>query len=412
LGFIDWHGHEDYEQDDNKYQEKRIYLVTDGLKTFRTSQNYRLAFDYFLKTTIKNDDLLALINTKPSVIESKIISHIEFLKDERKFTYSTIQVHLSAIYHFFDVNDVQLNLRKIKKFLPSDDSESYRGDRPYSIDEINQILSKCDVRSRVVVLLMASTGMRLGAVSGLRLADIQKFAEFNVYRIWVYNNSKKSRYYTFCTPECAQAIDEYLAYRKRFEKLKDSSPLIRDKIVIENPFTSQTGKPISTRAIQLIIDGVLKQTGLIHRCQKKQIMRTHGFRKFFINQLDKGNVNFMTREYLAGHRLPGQNESYVRMSEEDRLLEYTKAIDMLTISSEGKLKQQLKSKEKDNQLIYEELYLLNNCVLHLSSQMEKAGIDSHETKVKVMEYSDNIVRRIEQGKRIAQGFFDNERYTR
>ena len=298
MGLIDWQGHDEYKQDDNKNQEKRIYLVTDGLKTFRTSQNYRLAFDYFLKTTVKNNDLLALVYTRPSVIESKMISHIEYLRDERKFTYSTIQVHLSAILHFFDVNDVQLNARKIKKFLPSEDSESYRGDRPYSIDEINQILSKCDVRSRVVVLLMASTGMRLGAVSGLRLADIQKFAEFNVYRIWVYNNSKKSRYYTFCTPECAQAIDEYLAYRKRFEKLKDSSPLIRDKIVIENPFTSQTGKPISTRAIQLIIDGVLKQTGLIHRCQKKQIMRTHGFRKFFINQLDKGNVNFMTREYL------------------------------------------------------------------------------------------------------------------
>ena len=93
------------------------------------------------------------------------------------------------------MNDVVLNSKKIKRFLPADEGH-YQGDRPYSIKEIELLLSKCDIRSRVVVLLMASTGMRVGAIPGLRIADIKKFDEYDLYLIWVYNKSKKDRYYT------------------------------------------------------------------------------------------------------------------------------------------------------------------------------------------------------------------------
>jgi hypothetical protein len=80
--------------------------------------------------------------------------------------------------------------------------------------------------------------MRVGALPGLRIGDIKKFEEHNLYLIWVYNNSRKDRYYTFCTPECAQAIDDYLAYRKRLgEEIKETNPLIRNKISVDNPST-------------------------------------------------------------------------------------------------------------------------------------------------------------------------------
>ena len=119
-----------------------------------TPNKLRLAFNHFIKTTVRT-----LLDYKPSVIESKIISHIEYLKDVQKLSYWTIQVHCSAILHFFGMNDVNLNARKIKRFLPQDESDHYSNDRPYYVNEIQQILSKCDIRSRVIVLLMVSTGM-------------------------------------------------------------------------------------------------------------------------------------------------------------------------------------------------------------------------------------------------------------
>lgn len=51
---------EDYEQ------SQGIYMVTDGLTSPSSKETYRLAFNHFIKTTIKNDDLRTLINTKSS----------------------------------------------------------------------------------------------------------------------------------------------------------------------------------------------------------------------------------------------------------------------------------------------------------------------------------------------------------
>ena len=124
----------------NEEEERRIYLVTDGIKSRQTKKTYLSLFKDFLRT-IGSSDLKTLLDYKSSVIESKIISHIEYLK-ERKLSYSSIQVSCAAILHFFDINDVNLNTRKIKRFLPEDESDRYSTDRPYSVDEIRQILDK------------------------------------------------------------------------------------------------------------------------------------------------------------------------------------------------------------------------------------------------------------------------------
>ena len=188
---------------------------------------------------------------------------------------------IPAIHHFFEINDVALNSRKIKKFLPSDDS--YREDRPYSIEEISRMLDKYDIRQRVIILLLTSTGMRVGALPVLRIGDIKKFEEHNLYLIWVYNNSRKDRYYTFCSVECANAIDDYLAYRKRLgEEIKDSNPLIRNKVTADNPFVVKAPKSINVRSIQLIIKKLQKEAGIVLK-DKNEIASCHGFRKAYIS---------------------------------------------------------------------------------------------------------------------------------
>jgi integrase len=255
-------------------------------------------------------------------------------------------VHCSAIFHFFEMNDVHLNTHKIKRFMPTDEREHYAGDRPYSSDEIRKMLAKCEVRSKVIILLMASTGMRIGGLEKLKIGDLKKNDEFHLYLVWVYNTSKKDRYYTYCTPECAIAIDEYLEYRKLHgEKLKDSSPIIRNQFNIDNPFTAHVPKSVSLRRLAFIVDDVLKQSGVNPikpgTFRRDECMKSHGLRKFFTNQCDKAQVNFLVRESLLGHRLPGQNASYVRTTEEDTVQEFAKAITLLTICSESRLKQQV-----------------------------------------------------------------------
>jgi hypothetical protein len=94
------------------HDEPEIFDVTAGFNSKHTKQAYRLAFNHFLKVTVQNDNLRALLDAKPSVIESKIIKHLIYLKDVRKLSYWTIQVHCSAMLRFFSMNDVN-NLDRV-----------------------------------------------------------------------------------------------------------------------------------------------------------------------------------------------------------------------------------------------------------------------------------------------------------
>ena len=143
------------------------------------------------------------------------------------------------------MNDVLLNKRKITRFVPP--NESANDERAYTHEEIAQILLKCDERSRVMILLMASTGMRIGSLDGLQIGDLTKIPEYNLYKIFVYGRSKADRYYT-------AAIDSYLGYRQRFgDPLKKTAPLIREQFDIYDKLQEAYPKPVSYRGILWII---------------------------------------------------------------------------------------------------------------------------------------------------------------
>ena len=65
-------------------------------------------------------------------------------------------------------------------------------DRAYT----TQLLPKADEKMGVVILLLASTGMRIGAIPDLKLKHLTKIEQFSLYQITVYENTK-DEYYCF-----------------------------------------------------------------------------------------------------------------------------------------------------------------------------------------------------------------------
>jgi integrase len=316
--------------------EQRVYSISEVCnKSKHTARTYRIALENFFRSA-KVNDIKILLDLKPSVVEAKIIDHVNYLKNERRLSYRSILVHLSAIFLWLEANDYNIiNRKKIKRLLPADESERYGNDRAYSLKEIEQILSKCDVRSRAAVLIMVSAGLRLDGLRTLRIGDLQKMDEFSLYMIKIYAGTRDA-YYSFCSPEASAAIDEWLSHRaKHHELMKDKSPLIRDKCRADSYFRAP--KFLSLRGISLMFEGVLKKAKVD---PKHEVSRTHGFRKYFISSCDRSGLSFQTREYLSGHRLPNQDAAYIRVSEEDRLAEYVKALPILTISNDQRLAQE------------------------------------------------------------------------
>lgn len=102
-----------------------------------------------------------LFQNDAKAIEAKIIEYIISMKQEQK-GYFAIKNHISSLLAFYKINDIVLNVSKIKRFLPS--RKKANRDRAYSHEEIHSMLDIADERMRVILLLLASSGMRVGAV--------------------------------------------------------------------------------------------------------------------------------------------------------------------------------------------------------------------------------------------------------
>ena len=345
-----------------------------------TQEKYIKELNYYLKylgitdaNTLIYDNL---IDSPAEIrqVEDKLIEYIKYLHNVEKLSYSTISVRLAAILCFYTINRINTNRRYVSKFKPQ--NKKLRKDNAYSHGQILHLLnSSTDLRQKMIILLLASTGMRLGALQMLTVGSLHKIElkPSHIYKIIVYEGERQE-YYTFCTFECTAAIHQYLDYRKRFgEVLKSSSPLIREQFDTTDKFVINRPQFLSIGAFRVMMDRMLVVSGLRNRSKGKnrnlhEIMRSHGFRKFTITQMKKAQLDFSDREYLVGHKgSRGLDVNYDRTSEEDRLQEYLKAMDFLTISPENRLRKQVAEQEHT---IKVQLAESNQQVLELKKQIE------------------------------------------
>ena len=201
-------------------QKEDVYLnFINSIKSDITKKIYEYNLKLFMEFcgVEKFEDLIGQQN--------QIITYVMSLR-EKKLSYNSISTRLNAIYHFYDMNDISLNKKKIKMFKGEYTKKVV--DRAYTDKDIKKILDVSDLGAKTIVLLMASSGIRIGALPGIRIRNLEKVN--NIYKITVYEGSR-SQYFTFCTPECTSYIDAYLEFRtKNGENLnKDLSNFLNNR---------------------------------------------------------------------------------------------------------------------------------------------------------------------------------------
>jgi len=142
----------------------------------------------------------------PRSIEVKIISFITLIK-KRGLGHAAILNYVTPILTFYEINDVILNKKKIRKFLP--EYKKVKRDRGYTREEIHKLLDIADERMRLVIYILASSSIRITALCSLRIRHLQKD------KLTIYEGDKEE-YTTFITPECKASIQTYLEMRKRY----------------------------------------------------------------------------------------------------------------------------------------------------------------------------------------------------
>jgi site-specific recombinase XerD len=219
----------------SQYDSCKLWI--DSLKSKATKTAYSFHISSFCKFYHTNPD--ELVKVEPQDLKGMIIRYVLELKKKSKNTagkpkrgeisVNSVKMYLVGVQSFLDEHEISLPWNKIARYYPDEVTNEYRS---YTRQEISKLLSIADLRDRCIILLMASSGIRVGAIPALNIESLKKLDE-GLGLLTVYGDSRKSRYVTLVTPECISTIDEYLQFReKQGEKLNEKSPLIRDKYAI------------------------------------------------------------------------------------------------------------------------------------------------------------------------------------
>lgn len=330
-------------------ESRSLKLFENAIRSPYTRKNYQCTLKKFMAFAgIENFDKLAGLPEKEiqTMLEDYVI-HLKTLN----MNPNSFPVMFTSLQLFFSMNDKILNWKKIKKFYP--DTIKKAGYGTYTTEQI-QILLKAttDFRNRAIVLFLSSTGVRVGALVGLKLKHLKDMPD-GCKRVTIYENSKEE-YVVFLTPETSRVIDSYLKKRQKDgEDITPESPLFRDKYRIATQVI-----PMDYWALKEVVKRLVEKTGTERKRlgTRYDIQLCHGFRKRF-NTILKSNseINSNVAEKLMGHK-NGLDGTYFVPTEEQLFTEFRKAIQDLTIDdSEALLFQNRKLEEElSKQAILEE----------------------------------------------------------
>jgi hypothetical protein len=237
------------------------------------------------------------------------------------------------------------------------------------------------------MLLLASTGLRVGAISpeygtggkllhpGLQFKHLHRLDEvlpdepeytqlrkFGGYLVQAYPGTP-DEYYTFTTPEAREAIDLYRTLRERQgEVVTDDSPVFRDVFDRRGGGRANTPTPLDLDTIKLLFTRLQREIRMRPDYQKgatksqnarirHEVKAVHGFRKFTDTVLTNRKLHPDFRKFLMGHD-NGLQENYYDFtgpqSVAELLTEYLKAVEGLTVSAEDKLRLQAGAASAEN----------------------------------------------------------------
>jgi len=320
--------------------QRSLIIFEESIKTEATRKAYLYQLEQFRKWT-KIKDFDSLLQAPQKQIQELLEDYVMHLK--RKISPNSVPIYYAPIELFFVMNDITINYKKLRKLFPKKIKKG--NERGYTIEEIRKIIKNAkSKRNRSIVLLFASSGIRLGAIPGILLKRLSKIGK-NSYAIKIYEDETDEDF-VFTTPEATKAIDEYLDEREKDgEYIDQESPLIRTsyKLGIEK------AKTCNLDALAHIMARLVSCIDRKKRGNRFDVPKDHGFRKFYGTVIkDTQGITPTMSEKLINHvgvvQLDG---SYFKPTKEQMFEAYQKTISGLTIDQAEKHKAQIESQQKE-----------------------------------------------------------------
>ena len=345
-----------------KIDEDEAYQnFINSLQSEYTKINYRKSLKQFLSfLQLKNFESSKLLKYDVKTMENLVRDYILDMR-KRNLSLSTINCSCAALKHFFDINDFDLRWsKKLVKFKGNRRDNAKKNEiRGYNLDEIGRLVNSAqDQRVKVMILLMCSSGIRVGTFLTLKIRNLIPIDKYGIYQVIVYENTS-SQHYTFCSQECRKEIDKYLEFRKRNgETIKPDSPLIREQFNTRNRIGSAKPRFKKYRLLTKMIEQVINIDAGINKKEEGPTSiittLTHSFRRFWETSVIKEGLSPLYANMLMNHDI-GLEKSYFKptvtdlLEGSDKMCGYIHVMNAVTINDEYRLKKENQELNKNKQ---------------------------------------------------------------
>jgi integrase len=213
---------------------------------------------------------------------------------------------------------------------------------------LKKIIEYPDRRIKAIVCTMVSSGIRVGAWDFLKwkhIVPIERNGLVIAAKIIVYAG-EEDEHFSFITPEAYHELDKWKEYRIHAgEQVTDESWVVRNIWNTKKGYTrGLITAPIrlQSEGVKRLVEDALWTQGLrkkLEQGKKRHEFQTdHGFRKFFETRCVLSGMNSKNVDKLMNHsHSPRVSGSYYRVTVNELLEDYLKAIDELTIMDDHRL---------------------------------------------------------------------------
>jgi integrase len=294
----------------------------------------------------------------------------------------TQQRQLATLTGYFKDNDIEFKKRFLKN-LNGRKHDPLTNEKIPSHNDIRRICEYSPIHGKALILVLASSGMRIGEAIQLREQYIEHINDYVKIRIPAQIAKNRSRRISFLTPEATSALQEWLAYRPQY-LIQSAERSSRHKKQYETdrifPFSQQN-------FTSHIWKNALKKAELLEYDENtdRMLIRPHGLRKFF--RLIVGRHGRDEAEALMGHQqgLHAIYAKFVGPAGEQRLEDiYQQAIPELCIYDASKHTSQLQHDLETQQQAFTDLQN------KLKDTQTQARLDMLELKTKNFELDKHI----------------------
>ncbi len=224
-------------------------------------------------------------NKVPSVDSKFLLDYFNYIKESKKFSYSSMKQALASVrFLFFDVLKKEIDFDFFVKMKKPNNLPNV-----LTKEEVRNIINSIEnLKHRTIISTIYSCGLRISEVVNLKIRDIDSSA----MTIKIVNAKGKNDRFVMLSEKLLKLLREYFAHYKPKDYL----------------FEGQTGGKYSVRSIQTIFTKAVRKVNI----RKK--VTVHTLRHSFASHLLDNGINIRYIQELLGHKHLSTTQIYTQIN--------------------------------------------------------------------------------------------------